>query len=508
MSGAPGPLKAAIALQALLLGALLALSQQLGAWSALALYAALFIPYSAALYLAWRRPPLGGPRSLWLFLGAGLLMRLMCLGVEPLLSDDIYRYVWDGRVLLSGVNPYRYAPVDEALRGLRDAQIWPKINHPALPTIYPPVAQYLFGLNALIGGGVVALKALMVGVELACVGLFGRFIARDWTVERKQRALLLYWLHPLVIVELAWSGHVDVLAYGPLVLALGIAWRWPAQWRALLGAGALLGLSIAAKLLGIIALPLLLFAPLRGEGLRRVMWQRAGLLLATLLIVAGSYLPLRATQGSKTGSLATYAASWRNNDGLYRAMHQGSLALLETMAAPSQRLDPRDPTSQVFLRFDRYNALALRLGITKQYRGETIPNTAFVGDQIAQTVAKLMAAFLMGLLLLWCLLVIRAPQRGALWLFFGLYLCAPTVMPWYVAWLVPMSALHTRRAPLLFSALCLLGYVSWASSRSGGQWAIPWWVVTLEFGAVILAALVELLRVKPSGSEPVERPIT
>ena len=70
---------------------------------------------------------------------------------EPMLSDDVYRYVWDGRVQLEGVHPYRYAPVDPALGTLRDAHVFPRINHPEVPTIYPPLAQSLFAGLALAG---------------------------------------------------------------------------------------------------------------------------------------------------------------------------------------------------------------------------------------------------------------------------------------------------------------------------------------------------------------------
>ena len=74
---------------------------------------------------------------------AAILLRLAFLPGTPSLSDDVYRYVWDGRVQLAGVNPYRYAPADPALDHVeyagRDG-----INHPRLRTVYPPLAQTLF----------------------------------------------------------------------------------------------------------------------------------------------------------------------------------------------------------------------------------------------------------------------------------------------------------------------------------------------------------------------------
>ena len=73
---------------------------------------------------------------------AALLFRLLAAVGEPALSDDVHRYVWDGRVQLHGVHPYRYAPADSALAELRD-EGWTRINHPELRTIYPPLAELL-----------------------------------------------------------------------------------------------------------------------------------------------------------------------------------------------------------------------------------------------------------------------------------------------------------------------------------------------------------------------------
>jgi len=256
----------------------------------------------------------------------------------------------------------------------------------------------------------------------------------------------------------------------------------------------MLGVSVAAKFLGIIALPLLLFAPSK-LGLKAALGRRLAMTLMVFGVVIAGYLPLlKAPEQSATGSASTYAASWRNNDGLYRASYLGALYALEKMAQPEQRLDPKDPSAQVFIRLERLDPLFMRLGWTKTWQARQIPNTGFVGDQLAQGIAKLIGALVMALLLWWCLWMIRRPQVSALWLFFGLFLIAPTVMPWYVAWLVALSALHQRpMAPLLFSAVAVAGYTSWASARMGGAWEIPDWVIALEFGIVIACALRELL---------------
>ena len=78
--------------------------------------------------------------SLRLVLAIGLLFRVSLLWSDPGLSDDHYRYVWDGRVQLAGINPFLYAPDDEALRHLRDDG-YEGINHKEIPTVYPPLTQ-------------------------------------------------------------------------------------------------------------------------------------------------------------------------------------------------------------------------------------------------------------------------------------------------------------------------------------------------------------------------------
>lgn len=78
--------------------------------------------------LAARLEEIPGPRALAIIVGAGLAMRLLALPAPPILSTDIFRYVWDGIVQSAGINPYRYVPADPVLAFLRDAQVYPFIN--------------------------------------------------------------------------------------------------------------------------------------------------------------------------------------------------------------------------------------------------------------------------------------------------------------------------------------------------------------------------------------------
>jgi len=77
-------------------------------------------------------------------LTVGVLSRMLLLPAVPSLSTDAYRYVWDARVSSVGIDPYAYAPVAPEVEGLRDANIYPRLNHSTWHTVYPPVAQAFF----------------------------------------------------------------------------------------------------------------------------------------------------------------------------------------------------------------------------------------------------------------------------------------------------------------------------------------------------------------------------
>jgi len=146
------------------------------------------------------------------------LFRLSILFSPPYLSDDIYRYIWDGRVQAAGVNPYRYIPADESLAKLRDDKIYPNINRRDYArTMYPPVAEGAFLLITRFSESVTWMKAIMVGCEAITVWALIQLLASFGFA--RQRVLIYAW-HPLVIWEFAGSGHIDSLAIAFILLTL------------------------------------------------------------------------------------------------------------------------------------------------------------------------------------------------------------------------------------------------------------------------------------------------
>src|SRR5690554_6875736 len=295
-------MKSGALISMILLSALLALMNsplldaRLSDSAVLAVYGALFVPWGL---LIWRSGAgLSGQKLQigWAhLLATGIIVRVLFLAAEPLLSDDIFRYVWDGRVAAQGINPFLYPPDSDALSHLRDASIWPHINHRSVSTIYPPGAQFIFHLNALLGGGTHLLRAIFLVIEALAVGGAGWILSRttpNFDPARLKLAFSTYALCPLVFVETAWSGHLDVVAWMTLIVGLILLMRASSK-RALLLGGALFGASIATKFLGILAIPLILlgaqsaYEPTFAAACKR----RLSFLAVAAALVAASYLP-------------------------------------------------------------------------------------------------------------------------------------------------------------------------------------------------------------------------
>ncbi len=201
-----------------------------------------------------------------------VLFRLSILFSPPYLSDDIYRYVWDGRVQAVGINPYRYVPADASLVQLRDVTIYPKINRRDYAhTIYPPVAEAIYFLTTRISESVTWMKATMLGFEAIAIWAIAQLLA---SFGMSRQRILVYAWHPLIVWEFAGSGHVDAVAIAFITLAL-LARRRNAE--------ALAGITLACATL-VKLFPAVLFPALY----RRWGWRMP---LAFAIAVVVGYLP-------------------------------------------------------------------------------------------------------------------------------------------------------------------------------------------------------------------------
>ena len=229
----------------------------------------------SALYLvvAWLIVRARDARStLLIVLLFAAIFRLSIVFAPPYLSDDIYRYVWDGRVQAAGINPYRYIPADEHLQSLRDEEIYPKINRRDYAhTMYPPAAELMYFLATRVSESVTWMKLSIVGFELIAIWILMELLA-SFGLPR-QRILIYAW-HPLAVWEFAGSGHVDPLAFAFIALALLARRR---NWET--ATGIALGLATLAKLFPIFLFPVLY---------KRWGWKMP---VALVVTIAAGYLP-------------------------------------------------------------------------------------------------------------------------------------------------------------------------------------------------------------------------
>ena len=242
---------------------------------------AAFLVVGSATWLAVRRP--AGPRVVLGVVAFAALCQVPGLLQAPITSTDAYRYVWDGRVQLSGSSPYSHVPLDDALARLRDPVLFPglspsdrsgvvgpprvphdpaavsvlsaddprtRINRPRVPTIYPPVAEAYFAVVALVtpwSAGTFGLQAAAAALAVVLTALLAVELRRR---GRDPRWAALWGWSPIVALEASSAAHVDVLAAVLIVVAVIVAAR-----RKPVVAGLLLGAAASVKLLPLLLLP-------------------------------------------------------------------------------------------------------------------------------------------------------------------------------------------------------------------------------------------------------------
>ncbi len=385
------------------------------------------------------------------------LLRLVALPLAPCLSDDVHRYLWEGRVLGAGASPYLLTPNDESLAPLREGSSWPLVAHRDVATVYPPLALGLFAAAATMPHDLLAWK---LGVALA--DLLG--CAMLLAIARRRgdgRAALAWVWNPLVIVEGVGMGHVDVVGVS---LVIACVWlltahahhdpsrrRMQAAARALL-AGVAAALAVLTKFAPLVAMPFW-WRALHG----RSGWLFGGA-AAGLLVPAGVAV-LTGTGGLPPG-LVEYGLRWEYNG----PFHEPLWRLIETL-----RLDGLAGGFVSILR-------ALAGGESETPPWSTLFSFAY-------------PAFLSrAVLLLFAVAAWRRLWRarpGAVEAAFGAFgimlLASPTLYPWYLLWVLPWAALLGSRPVLVLSATLPLAYLP----ALAGVAYFPW-----VYGIVWLPPLV------------------
>jgi alpha-1,6-mannosyltransferase len=351
------------------------------------------------------------------------------LRLPPGADDDIHRYVWDGRLQRLGYDPYLVVPSDPAAKGLHTAETR-NLNNPDLPSPYPAGAQLFFRTVTSIQESVFAFKVAFVVCEFAIVFVLLDVLRR--TYQGAHLVLAFAW-NPLLAIEVAGSGHIDIV--GALLVVVSIA-ALLRRWRAT--AAVTLGLAIAVKFLPIVLLPLF--------------WKRVRIRDAALatFVVALLYLPFLNHGRVPIGSLGTYVKDFRFNGPVFAALHQvapspflAGLAVLAGLATATWYRIRRVTTE---LSLDQYD------------------QPQFAWSYFA-----------------W-------PMAASLF-------CAPVVFPWYLLWLLPFLTSPSTLPILIWTVSITPVYVQWHLRALGRPWGtLPVWTMLVEYGSVATVGAIMFFR--------------
>lgn len=378
------------------------------------------------------------PQQIWFFIGIGILLRLVLLPSFPLLSDDIYRFIWDGHLLREGISPFEHLPSYYAEAGFPvlglSETLYSELNSPNYYTIYPPVAQLTFVVGVLISpeswwGAAVVMRLFIFLAEIGSIFLIVKLLEH---FKYSVKNVYLYALNPLIIIEITGNLHFEGVMIFFLLLAFYILVKGK---NYLLSAGAM-SLAIASKLLPLLFLPFLI----KRLGFVKSLIYFAAVGILTVLLFA----PI-------TG--AFFLENFGNSLDLY------------------------------FRKFE-FNASIYYLArwVGYQYSGWNMIGT--IGPALAVlTFSSIIIKMLFEKNVQWKNLPHQMLFAICLYLLF-----TTTVHPWYLALPVVLCLFTRFRFPILWSGLVWLTYLNY----SGEVYEEKIWAVVLEYTLVGLYAFWEL----------------
>lgn len=416
----------------------------------LATMVGLFVLYALAL---WRFRVHGWARGARWVLGGAVLFRLVMLptGIEGgwqgipddlrgdeltakpflLYDNDVWRYLWDGHTLLHGVDTYRHSPAEieaaaddgvEPFAALLEEDLWQevhaRVSYGTYGTVYPPLAQAAFVLcTAVAPGSVVVWRLLLILADLLACWLLVDLLRR-----RGQGPALaaIYAWNPMVVQELAGSVHLDALMIPCLVL---VAWCLD-RGRPVAALTALAG-GILVKLTPLLLVPLVL---------RRTPWRTWWVLPACGLV---AYAPFLASLPVMVDSLGAFSRDWTFNPGPWLLVHS---------LAQHLGLTGRALADGVGLAAALGTVLAIAWKEWRDFRGQPKDDPeGFV--------------------------------RGVQWIFGVYLLMSPTVMPWYLLWVLPFWALRPGILWPVVTAASLVSYGIYIDGVERWEWLLVEYLV-------------------------------
>ncbi|ACN14497.1 hypothetical protein HRM2_13880 [Desulforapulum autotrophicum HRM2] len=367
------------------------------------------------------------------------LFRIMFLWQPPVLSDDIYRYLFDGLMMIQGNNPYAIAPLDAQNIGPVMKALVPLINHNHIPTIYPPGAQVVFAAGAALGsvtGPVLGMKLMLFSMDMGtCVLIL--ILLR--TLGRPLYPLILYAWNPLPVLEIAGSGHIDgaALLFFLASLVLSI------QNRSSFLCGLFMGFSVVTKWVPLIFFPTWLLM----VGKER----RLTALLSFSITILALSLPFFPEMINGFVTLGNYLRHWEFSGFIFRSI--------------------RELTG---------SGMVSRLLVATVFAG--IIGTLFIRQSATKRSSEDAMIFL---------LIISSAYL----------VLSPTVYPWYAIYLAGFLPFTPTPGGLVFTWSLMLSYGVLITLAATGQWAengmTSLMIISAPGAAVLATTLLGMLKRTP-----------
>jgi len=372
----------------------------------------------------------------------GIAARLMLFWSLPNLSDDFYRFIWDGRLIANGINPFFHTPdffmQNQVAISALSPELYENLNSKSYFTIYPPISQLVFGISTLfspnsITGSVLVMRAIILSFEIGCMVLLSKLLK---STNLRTSNLLIYALNPLVILELSGNLHFEGIM---LFFLLGFVYFIQKEKR--FSSSISMALGIATKLIPLMFLPLLM------KKLSPVKTILAYLVIGiTSLLLFLPFLDVQFISGM-SGSLDLFFRKFEFNGGLLFLFRE--------------------------------------IGFY------------FKGYDIIGTLGPWMSISALGLILVYSFLIYDKntylPTAFIVISFIQLSL-ATTVHPWYIIPLLAFSALTTFKFPIVWSLLIFMTYLGYAAEG----YDHPFFIIALEYMVVIPLAIFEIIKYRNS----------
>lgn len=400
----------------------------------------------------------------WIWwIGVGISLRVVLLFSLPNLSDDFYRFLWDGRLSAHGIHPFAHPPsyfvtLPVAIPGITP-ELFHRLNSPDYFTVYPPVCQGVFWLAAKIfpdsiSGGVFVLKLFLLACEAGTIALLVRFRQPATGIH----AGLAYALNPLVVLEISGNCHFE----GAMIFFLLAGSLALSRERLGLSAG-FWALATGSKLVPLLFLP--------------VVWAHLGwrrgfrFIVLFVLMCAGLFAPLLQpeTVRNMAGSLNLYFRQFEFNASFYYLLKWAG----EALAPPS--MDVARTLGPVLALLAGCGVLVLTFVMNWYSKKRNQPQTLldFSGPSGLNMLAVMVLA-------------------STLHIAFS-----TTVHPWYISLPFALSLLTPWRYPLVWTGAAALSY----SHYAGGGFREQYGWVALEYLLVAAAFLSDIRRIRQNGLE-------